>query len=521
MRYAIAVVISLTAVTRSAAQHGQWTFGTVSDDWIWDGQAIWDDGGFLMVGNSNNKIFLIRTDAESDTIWTKRYGRASGSIQTQRIHHTSDGGFIVSGYTSESPWDPYYGFLLKLDANGNRMWSKTYGTGNRNLFYEAFQTTDGGYLMAGAEGYGVGRNQIYVVKADSAGDVQWTRNFAAHTTGHAFGASQTPDGGYAVCGEVWDSAAADYYTVLIRLDADGNLLWNKAHSLYGGSFIAFNATADGGFVAAGYQAEPPMYLYEDASLLKLDSLGNPQWYKRYNASPFDYGYDVVETEDNGFAVAGCTNEPGGTRSFYLLKTDTNGNAEWSKSYGNYVDHMAYAVALNADNGYTLAGIMKWEAFGNRDYYIVRTDKFGASGCRENDLNTIAANVPTQTTELNFDITTGGVGADLPLTESWLDIAETDFCLFNSIDESTRETLFNVYPNPNNGVFTLTLRAPASASQLVITNPMGQKVLETSTNETPQQVTLPDRCADGFYAVRVLDRLGTVLAKQTFVLTRGR
>lgn len=165
----------------------------------------------------------------------------------------SDGGFIVVGMTSSfgaGGWDAY---IVKLDANGNKLWEKTFGGTNDDLVGRVVRTHDGGYILVGwTKSFGAGGSDMYIVKLDQDGSKQWERTYGRDRDDQAWSVQQTNEGGYIVAG--WTKSfgtSMDAY--VLKLDASGNKVWEKT---FGGNKddLAYSVeqTKDGGYVFAGW-----------------------------------------------------------------------------------------------------------------------------------------------------------------------------------------------------------------------------------------------------------------------------
>ncbi|MFN3918221.1 MAG: T9SS type A sorting domain-containing protein [Flavobacteriales bacterium] len=141
---------------------------------------------------------------------------------------------------------------------------------------------------------------------------------------------------------------------------------------YGTSVVQ---STDSNYVACG--ASNQSGFYTDAVITKLDTMGEVLWAKRYGGVFIDWVWEIINTLDGGFAIAGYTNSFGnGGYDFYLVKTDENGNAEWEKTYGGSDWDLAYALVQLPDSGFVLVGETYSYGSGNQDAYVVRTDKNG-------------------------------------------------------------------------------------------------------------------------------------------------
>jgi hypothetical protein len=188
------------------------------------------------------------------------------------------------------------------------------------------QTADGGYVVAGrTESFGVGGFNVWVLKLDGSGNIQWQKTYGGTKNDMARAARQTVDGGYVVVGYTKTIGAGDWDVWVLKLDGSGNPQWQKT---YGGeaSDLAYSIweTADGGWVVAG-GTESHGAGSSDAWVLKLDLNGAVQWQKTYGISSFDEGCAIRPTIDGGYVVAGLTDSVGaGDDDFWLLKLDDAG-----------------------------------------------------------------------------------------------------------------------------------------------------------------------------------------------------
>ncbi len=240
-------------------------FGDAGND---TGDAMDTDGGegIVAVGRygidlSNNDFFLVRIKANGDTLWTKRYGGAASDV-ARAVRHTRDGGFIVAGTTKSYGPSASAGniWLLKTDANGDTTWTKIIGTDNEEECYSVKQTYDGGYILTGRTGTNSAEaSDIYVVKTDVNGDTTWTKTYGAGNGNDlAREIIQTTDSGYALTGfkHFEDVSTVSLQFYILKLDEQGIQQWDTAfgntaspNGAYGYSIVQTN---DGNLAVCGY-----------------------------------------------------------------------------------------------------------------------------------------------------------------------------------------------------------------------------------------------------------------------------
>jgi hypothetical protein len=369
------------------------------------------DGGYIVAGKTYSfgagwyDIFFIKTDASGNVQWAKTYGGTSWEGASS-VQHTSDGGYIVAGETYSFGAGSADLFLIKTDASGNVQWAKTYGGTSGDYAYSVRQTSDGGYIVAGYTGsFGAGGGDIFLLKTDANGNIQWAKTYGGTDTENAYSVQQTSDGGYIVAGYTYSFGAGSTDVFLIKTDASGNIIWAKT---YGGTDLEWaysvQQTSDGGYIVAGYT-----YSFgaggDDVFLIKTDANGNVQWAKTYGGTDNEVAHSVQQTSDGGYIVAGYTTSFGaGGADLFLIKTDANGNVQWAKTYGETGWDVASSVQQTSDGGYIVAGFT--ESFGAGDIFLIKTDADGNIGScsivrsANPTVNTVS---PTVTTTFSFRI----------------------------------------------------------------------------------------------------------------------
>ncbi|MFH1321669.1 MAG: T9SS type A sorting domain-containing protein [Bacteroidota bacterium] len=249
------------------------------------------DGGYIISGATNNfgpglyDVYLIKTDAYGDILWIRTYGGASydacGSVQ-----QTLDGGYIIAGSTTSFGEGGMCAmflcpdvYLIKTDANGDTLWTKTYGAGGLELGYSVLQTADGGYIVVGERGnLGGASRDVYLIKTDSIGNVIWSKTYGGTDYDGGYTIKETNDGGYIVSGYTTSFGSGDKDIYLIKTDVNGDTLWTKVLGDSIDDSGSAQQTIDGGYIIAGQKnfSVPP---YVSAYLIKTDANGNSGCYQ--------------------------------------------------------------------------------------------------------------------------------------------------------------------------------------------------------------------------------------------------
>jgi hypothetical protein len=354
--------------------------------------ASTNDGGYAIAGETSSygagltDFFLVKTDASGNQVWSKTYGGANNDYGYY-VALTADGGFAMIGYTYSFGAGGSDVYLVKTDASGNVQWSKTYGGLGNEYGYYVVQTVDGGYALVGAtDSFGAGSADVYFVKTDASGNMQWNKTYGGANVDFGRSLVRTTDGGYALAGYTTSSGFGSYDVYLVKTDVNGNYLWNKT---FGGPNddrgYAIVQTVDAGYAIAGYTTSSGAGSY-DVYLVKTDLNGNYQWNKTYGGTNYDRGYAILQTADAGYIIAGATGSfgAGGVNDIYLVKTDALGNLQWSKTYGGTGYDIGYSFVLTGDGGYAIAGSTYSYGAGNYDVYLVKTEVQGEFGLARTD-----------------------------------------------------------------------------------------------------------------------------------------
>ncbi|MFO7523978.1 MAG: T9SS type A sorting domain-containing protein [Ignavibacteriaceae bacterium] len=311
-----------------------------------------------------------------DTLWTKTFGGSNIDIG-HSVQQTSDGGFIITGYTrSYGATSGRNVWLIKTDPFGNEQWNNTFGGNDDDEGQSVKQTSDGGYIIAGhTKSFGAGLNDVYLIKTDSLGNQLWTRTFGGSNDDEGYSVLQTADNGYLVAGATSSSGAGGRDVILVKTDSDGNLVWQKTlGGLSSDGAWYINYASDGGYIITGWTFSHGPGFLGNAWLLKVDSLGNEQWNSAFGGTDADRGYSVQQSSDGGYILTGYTSSFGaGLTDMLLIKTDDAGNQIWMKTFGGTGRDYGYSVQQTMDGGFIIAGYTLSFGAGGDDVWIVKTD----------------------------------------------------------------------------------------------------------------------------------------------------
>ena len=344
------------------------------------------DGGYVVTGYTESfgagylDVYLIKTDAAGDTLWTRTYGGASRDFGNSVVQ-ADDGGYFVAGYTESFGAGGADVYLIKTAATGDTLWTRTYGGAGEDHGYSVVKTDDGGYAVAGyTASSGAGGADIYLIKTDASGDALWTRTYGGASSDWGYSIIQTDDGGYVVAGGVMSPFGVGglYGAVyLIKTDASGDTLWTRTFGGTGSEFgTSVVQTNDGGYVVAGW-TESFGAGDVDVYLIKTDASGDTLWTRTFGGTDREWVYSVVQTNDGGYVLAGSTASFGaGGYDLYLIKTDASGDTLWTRTYGGTGTEWGYSVVQTNDGGYIVAGSTGSSGAGDSDVYLLKLDAEG-------------------------------------------------------------------------------------------------------------------------------------------------
>jgi len=300
------------------------------------------DGNYIVAGNaysSQDDILLKKISYTGDFIWTKTYGEGDTSISAGAVTSTASGDFIIVGEQRPPTSVPTNLYALRINPNGDVIWTKVYKRDNFWMMSAIMSTNDGNFIAAGNIFYG-----IYILKIKPDGDTMWTKTFSFQNENQVLAMTKTPEGDFILAGYITSSTnAKDVY--LLKISNDGDSIWSKT---YGGADYdyanAITPTPDGNFIVAGNTGS--FGSYSSLYFLKIKPDGDTVWTKTY---PISYGSvsasAIIPTQDGNFLAA---------EGPIIIKIKPNGDTIWSKAYYFRPDDAAAAMVPAQDGNFILA-----------------------------------------------------------------------------------------------------------------------------------------------------------------------
>ncbi len=431
------LILTIFFSLKMSSQTIQWQNTIGGNDYDWgDFIEVSNDGNYLLGGYSYSNIsddksensrgagdywFIKIDDTSGNLLWQKTIGGNNFDHLTSG-KETKDGGYILGGYSSSGisgektqssrGADDYW--IVKLDANRNIIWDKTFGGTGMDRLTSIIQTDDGGYLLGGSSDSNIsgektensrGSLDMWVIKTDSSGNIMWQKTFGGSNGDWVQSILKTPDGGYLLAGSSHSNisgdktqnsrGAGDYW--VLKIDSLGAIVWQKTIGGNNGDYAkSIIATSDGNYLIAGdsfstisgEKTENKINNSDDAWLLKLNKDGQILWQKVIGGDDTEILADIRMTSDNGFilgimsysGISGNKTEVSrGQRDYWMVKLDSTGKFEWDKTIGGDSLDQTQSIVQAKDGGYVTLGWSQSNISGDKtenksglqDFWVVK------------------------------------------------------------------------------------------------------------------------------------------------------
>ena len=456
------------------------------------------DGGYIITGSSkgdsyNSVLVLLKLDAAGDTMWTRIIG-CSNELYGWRVRQTSDNGFIILASTDDSNKD-FEGFaLIRINATGDTLWTKTYVNNYGTGIGDILVLDDGSLIIIGdTHDSNTGLYYFFMMKCDETGNILWNKELVnkdlpVNLSGSCIG--KTTDGNFIIAGTFNRSQFLNGLA-LFKINSSGDTLWTKLFLVADPYPTDIHLAHDGGYILS---TTPPSGGKD--GLIKTDSYGNVEWVKKYWNMPYldtHASSSVSPTDDDGFILSGSDGNFSGD-FIYLVKTNSTGDVVWSKEYGaddNVSESLSW-MTQTSDHGYILCGGVSPEYFSS-EIYTVKTDSLGTSGCNENPVTFVVIpdtfqyySVPIQDTSLAFETPTVSYAIGKGM------MTNTN-CFESGFPEITDElAAITIYPNPASDRIAVSLsKLMTDQTKLIFYDEMGIKKKEFLLRNSTVEIGIED------------------------------
>ena len=369
------------------AERGMNVFQLDDESYIVGSSMIYDpmQNNFLY-----RKVLFSKFDENGNRLWMKDHGDFPYSFSGQEFIKTTEG-FLFATTKSTLETDRSFN-ALSLNENGDTIWTNEYGSIMDDVVQNVIQTEDSGFLLIGSSnGFGNPNANIYVVKTDTRGNLEWEQAYGDCCDRYrAFGVVQTPDNGYLIAGH-HEAPSDDYFQMYaLKISENGDFEWDETYrDEIASATLNILALNDGNFLMIGQNVEVdnpnPLLVDQDALIRKIDDEGNTIWTKVYGQSKgpgdlFDTFNNGVELNDGSLVLTGTQF---GEDKAWLTKLDSEGEMIWERFYerSEFSDFF-YGIDTTADGGFIVVGNAREAAGVDTDIWLVKTDEFGCDtmGC---------------------------------------------------------------------------------------------------------------------------------------------
>lgn len=358
------------------------TYGGREDDWA-HSVSYTSDGGFVLTGYTRSygsggvDVLVLKMDFRGDLEWARTYG-GPGSEYGQSVIQTSDGGFVVIGHTRSFGSGAVDVLVIRLGFGGEMEWARAFGGTSSEYGRSVIETRDGGLVIVGnTRSFGAGASDALVLRLGPEGDLEWARTYGSTGSEYGHSVAEAGDGGFVVTGYTEEDAGARTDPLVMKLDPFGKMEWARKLDCGGSGYLYSVSPAPHGHIAAGWMRSPGAS--PDALVVKLSLTGGVEWARTFGGRGLDWAFSVKRTADGGYAVAGCISF--GNYNFMVLKLLASGELDWVRTYGGPGWDAAFSLAQTQEGKLVIAGYTSSFGVGGDDILFLKLGADGGySGC---------------------------------------------------------------------------------------------------------------------------------------------
>ena len=500
-------------------------------------------------------------------LWQHNYG-SPGTDQCRGLFPMPDGGFIAIGGANQNGGDVtgHHGindvWTIRIDSSGNLLWQKCFGGTNAEAGDEIILNSLNQIIILGIttsnDGDVTGNHggmDVWIVKADTAGNLIDQKCFGGSANDFGTSLVQTTDGGYIISGITRSDngdvsgqhGAEDAW--LLKVDSLFNLEWQHC---YGGTsldgFKKVIQTLDGNYLGTGYSYSTNGditdhrgdTLYPDAWIVKADTIGNLMWQKSFGGSDDDFGEATIETAINEFLFVGTTfsndsdvtanHSSGWYCDIWLVKFDNTNGIEWEKCLGGNSSENGIALYQGIDKNITIFGGAASNnngdvgaGHGSNDYWLLRTDSIGnvlwnkcfGGTTLDHAWEFSLINDTTYLLGGWSSSTDGDITNNIGVEDYWL--VKASYTTATQLEEFNAEQMLLVYPSPATTYFNIDLTGYDDKTEITICDIAGSIIYKTTTIANQKVEINSSEFAEGIYLVQI--QSADFLTTQMLVVTK--
>ncbi len=308
-----------------------------------------------------------------ELIWEKVYGGPKGEKGYGIV--LAINGYIVVGETLSFGSGGKDIYILKIDKKGNKIWEKTFGGPKDDYAYSIIKGKNGYIIIGGTRSFGEGNSDVLVLKINEGGEILWYKTFGGKGFEEGWRIEKDKrEENYVIVGRTTSFGRGQYDFYLIKIDENGNMIWEKTFGGKGSDYgYDICTTSDGKYVAVGISNS--FSETQDIYVIKIDKNGNLIWEKTFGGKGFDYAYSLAYSGD-GYIIVGNSNSFSETPDLYILKINQKGEKIWEKIYGGKGYDTGFYIRKIGKNEYLIVGGSNSSGAGNSDLFIVKINKEG-------------------------------------------------------------------------------------------------------------------------------------------------
>ena len=334
-----------------------------------------NDGNYVFAGSTNSfgnefyDVYLVKTDENGNELWARTFGGLNYD-GANSVVETSDNGLLITGYTYSFGSELSAIYLIKTDNNGDSLWTKVIDYYSYEFGNFGIQASDGGYVIVGiGKPANSNANDIILLKTDENGNFLWINYIGGNNIDSSDCGTcvqQTNDNGLIISGITHSPDQGNGNVYLIKTNADGDTLWTKQFNGNGNSHGNFiQQTNDEGFIITGYVEY--YGVTSDIYLIRTDEIGDTLWTSKIGAQFDCMGFCVKQTNGDGFVVAGSIHDwSDDSYNACIIKTNSCGDSLWSKSFGGDLKATAFGIITTNEDEYIVTGCIDSNTFPNQD-----------------------------------------------------------------------------------------------------------------------------------------------------------